>query len=151
MTRDKTPKSGESKNVIKYGGVAEKPLTAGTKPATTPKPEHIQEALMTLATIMRDTNDPRLQVAAARSLLERAPPSSDDTNTQTLTEEELDATIAAAKNLLDQLAALKTGGVDGTRALAAPGTPEPDHTANAELADLAGDGGARLGQDADRG
>ncbi len=93
---------------------------------------------MTLVAIMNDKSDPRLQIAAARTLLaQRVPPDKTaETEAQTpsspdflMSDDELDAAITVAKALLDELAARKAAGVDGKGNVAVKGAAKPDHPA----------------------
>jgi hypothetical protein len=113
---------------IKQPGGTRKKQGGGPFPADT---NHSREALMTLVAIMKDPENPRLQMAAAKTLLDRGfkaaladaseieanPPSQDD----------IDAAIALAKAVLDALAAGKSRGVEGQGAMAAERAPETDH------------------------
>lgn len=92
-----------------------------------------EEALMTLRAIMREEEDPKLQIAAAKALLGHAPKiaataaKGGETDEPTFDPDDLDAIVSVAKALLDELAARKTGGISGTGALASEGAAKPDH------------------------
>lgn len=85
---------------------------------------------MTIISIMKDNDDPKLQMAAAKVLLDRSAkmPSANQTELDPLTSDELDAAIALAKKVLDALAGTKTQELDGQGAVVinrAPGTDNP--------------------------
>ena len=88
---------------------------------------------MTLVQIMKDDSDPRLQIAAAKVLLEKSEkrplPLLNETDTGIPTADDIDAALAVAKAVLDELAQRKAGGVAGPGAMAAEGAPQPDHPA----------------------
>jgi len=93
-----------------------------------------QEALMKLASIMQDDSDPRLQIAAAKTLLstsakyaEKIPENAFLIPDEPMSADECDTLLAVAKNVLDELAARKAGSVDGAGAMAADGTPTADN------------------------
>ncbi len=91
---------------------------------------------MTIVAIMKDKSDPKLQMAAAKMVLEKSarmpmtrvnnaaaceplPPTADD----------VDAAIALAKVVLDELAGRKTQKLDGAGAMVADGASRTDHSA----------------------
>ena len=80
-----------------------------------PRSDVSQEALMTIIAIMKNNDDPKLQMAAAKMLLDRSTktPDMNHTETSSPTSDELDAAIALAKNVLDALAGTKTKELDG--------------------------------------
>jgi hypothetical protein len=106
-----------------------------------------REAVQTLVTIMKNDNQPRLQIAAAKALLLRNEAVKDVEKSEQQGDkgDDIDQAIALAKKLLDELAAGKTGGVPGEGAVAADGAAIADHPAG-KLAHLAGKGRARLGK-----
>lgn len=97
------------------------------------------EALMTIVAIMKDNDDPKLQMAAAKMVLEKSAklPSVIQASVSpmkhpepdSLTADDIDAAIALAKALLDQLAATKTQELDGKGAVVAERTAGTDYPA----------------------
>lgn len=89
-----------------------------------------REAVMTLVAIMKEDEDPRMQIAAAKALLGRgAGEASAPESLPELSEDDIDAVINAAKKLLEELASRKSGGVPGAGELADTGAPGADHPA----------------------
>ncbi len=91
-----------------------------------------QEALMTIIAIMKDNDDPKLQMAAAKMLLDKnisAPVTSACPEQNLLTADDVDAAIALAKSVLDELARIKTQKLDGAGEVAAGGAPGTDNAA----------------------
>lgn len=96
------------------------------------------EALMTIVAIMKDHDDPKLQMAAAKMLLDknlnvsalpRGASLAPAPEQPTLAPDDIDAAIALAKAVLDELATRKTQQLDGQGQMAADGTPRTDHPA----------------------
>jgi hypothetical protein len=95
---------------------------------------HSREALMTLVAIMKDAEDPRLQIAAAKTLLDRglkAPLETEEKIYETKeapSQDDIDAAIALAKKLLDELATRKATSLDGAGAVDPASAAPSDHT-----------------------
>lgn len=95
------------------------------------------EAVMTLVSIMKDDSDPRLQIAAAKALLDRtdvetpgpAPGTPHDSMNEpsAASPDDIDAAIALAKAVLDELASRKAGSLAGTGELGSEKPSLPDH------------------------
>jgi len=84
------------------------------------------EAVMTLVSIMQDDNDPKLQISAAKALLQRsrtayAGACVPENTVAEMTPDECDAAIAVAKALLDELASRKAAGVSRAGELGSEG------------------------------
>ncbi len=94
-----------------------------------PKGDFSQEALMTIIAIMKDNDDPKLQMAAAKVLLDRSakPLSTHTPEVSPPTEDELDAAIALAKKVLDALAGSKTQELDGQGTVVIEGASGTDN------------------------
>lgn len=76
-----------------------------------------EEAVMTLVAIMKDQEDPRLQLSAAKTLLQKSSSENESQHNDAVTDchpHEIDAAIAVAKALLDELARRKAACVSGT-------------------------------------
>lgn len=87
---------------------------------------------MTIIAIMKDNDDPKLQMAAAKMLLDKnisAPVTSACPEQNLLTADDVDAAIALAKSVLDELARIKTQKLDGAGEVAAGGAPGTDNAA----------------------
>lgn len=93
------------------------------------KGDFSQEALMTIIAIMKDNDDPKLQMAAAKVLLDRSakPLTTQPPEVSPPTEDELDAAIALAKKVLDALAGTKTQELDGEGEVVIDGAPGTDN------------------------
>jgi hypothetical protein len=106
-----------------------------------------REAVQTLVTIMKNNEQPRLQIAAAKALLLRndAVTAVETSERQEEKRDDIDQAIALAKKLLDEMAAGKTGGVPGESGLAAESPSGAAHAARG-VADMAGKGRARVGK-----
>jgi hypothetical protein len=92
------------------------------------RPIHSREALMTLFAIMKDASEPRLQLAAAKVLLEKGGKTASiplPQVTEMPTTDEMDAAIALAKAVLDELADIKTAGVGKTGGVDITGAAKP--------------------------
>jgi hypothetical protein len=89
--------------------------------------DHGRDAIMTLVSIMKDDSDPRLQITAAKALLDRNADMAASLEETAVSPDDIDAAIAVAKAVLDELAARKAGGVAGAGELAATGTPAADN------------------------
>jgi hypothetical protein len=97
------------------------------------------EALMTIVAIMKDNDDPKLQMAAAKMLLDKnmkmpsllrsEPMTSTTTEAAPPTADDIDAAIALAKAVLDELAFSKTQKLDGAGAMVADRTAGTDNAA----------------------
>lgn len=97
------------------------------------------EALMTIVAIMKDNDDPKLQMAAAKMVLEKSAklPSVVQPNVTVMnsseavppTPDDIDAAIALAKIVLDELAGRKTQKLDGKGAVVTDGTARTDNAA----------------------
>lgn len=91
------------------------------------------EAVMTLVSIMKDDSDPRLQIAAAKALLDRtgvetpAVPHDPMNETPAASPDDIDAAIALAKAVLDELASRKAGSLASAGELGSEKPPVPDH------------------------
>ena len=83
---------------------------------------------MTLVSIMKEDDNPRVKIAAARALLARNTPDLEPLE-QELTSDDIDAAIAAAKALLDELAARKAQSVSGPGRVADGGAAIADNAA----------------------
>ena len=87
---------------------------------------------MTIIAIMKDNDDPKLQMAAAKMLLDKraalAPaPMTDETISPTT--DDIDDAIALAKKVLDALAGRKTQELDGAGEVDFNSAPAADHPA----------------------
>ena len=91
---------------------------------------------MTIVAIMKDNDDPKLQMAAAKMLLDkkinvkgpqRIAPMPNVNETSSPTADDVDAAIALAKQLLDELAGRKTQELDSAGPLVADGAPGTDN------------------------
>lgn len=86
---------------------------------------------MTIIAIMKDNDDPKVQMAAAKMLLEQkksAPIMTAHPEHNLPTADDVDAAIALAKSVLDELALIKTQKLDGASEVvagSAPGTDNP--------------------------
>ena len=93
-----------------------------------------KEALMTLVALMQSDDDPRVQLSAAKTLLERSlkepilqnAPQNPIMQNENL--DDIDAAIALAKKLLDELAVRKTQSVADAGAMDLAGASTSDHT-----------------------
>ena len=94
---------------------------------------------MTIVAIMKDNDDPKLQMAAAKMLLEKSSkiPNVFQANVTTMnsseavppTPDDIDAAIALAKIVLDELAGRKTQKLDGKGEVVAGSAPRTDNPA----------------------
>ncbi len=92
---------------------------------------------MTIVAIMKDNDDPKLQMAAAKMVLEKSAKMPSGLLMTTMTQpneplsptaDDIDAAIALAKEVLDALAGRKTQKLDGAGTLvidSSPGTDNP--------------------------
>lgn len=90
---------------------------------------------MKLASIMQDDSDPRLQIAAAKTLLstsakyaEKLPDNAFLIPDEPMNADECDTLLAVAKNVLDELAARKAGSVEDASAVAFNSKAGTDNT-----------------------
>lgn len=108
---------------------ARKSRTSSRKRSSCPK-HPSREAVMTLVSILQDDGDPRLQIAAAKALLSSK--TAKDLQPEILpelSEDDIDTAIAAAKKLLDELAARKAGHVHEPGGMAVAGAAAADYPA----------------------
>ena len=94
---------------------------------------------MTIVAIMKDNDDPKLQMAAAKMLLEKSSkmPNVFQANVTAMnsseavppTPDDIDAAIALAKIVLDELAGRKAQKLDGKGAVVIDSAPGTDNTA----------------------
>jgi hypothetical protein len=86
-----------------------------------------REAVQTLVTIMKNEEQPSLQVAAAKVLLSQKDEGEEGPGGTR--GKDVDATIVVAKRLLDEFAAYKARHVQGAGGVAVEGASKPDHAA----------------------
>ncbi len=90
-----------------------------------------QEALMTIIAIMKDNDDPKLQMAAAKMVLDRnihVPTAAPLVEHHSLDADDIECAIALAKAVLDELANRKTQKLDGAGEVAIDGASGADNT-----------------------
>lgn len=91
---------------------------------------------MTIVAIMKDNDDPKLQMAAAKMVLEKSAKLPTSLNASMTTNEtvrptsdDIDAAIALAKQVLDELAGRKTQKLDGAGKVVVGSTAGTDNPA----------------------
>ena len=80
---------------------------------------------MTLVSLMKDDDNPRIQIAAAKALLSRHAPENvlPEPLDAALSDDDIDHAIAVAKALLDELAARKAASLPGPGEMGDGGAP----------------------------